>query len=288
MKQTIDSDIYYERWRNLPWKIFFSRKVYLQAQIHNSRKVNDFDKLYRDQAILMTSKACHYIAIEEANLIYARFYGLSMTYERRFNFIALLEQQNALSIFCNKVPNKKPIEKFLFSIENSIKEFLWKLAIEPAYKATLPRYSLFRYERILKNYRFKKTVNAFTNGSIQIILINWKKLMLTSKYNYLLAKLDLSSNNKILIYKALKNGLLGLLNEIYLVQTLKHPLASFLLSIILEDLDNAFNPLEKFFSKTYIVYFIRNSDHLIQIKEKFKRIFLLKSPKDLSDIIVFF
>lgn len=286
MKQINETDIYYQRWKNLPWKKFSSRKNYLQTQIYKSRKSKDFEKLYKNQIILLRSKACQYIAIQETNSIYCKFDGISMSYSKRFDFVEFLEQQNALYIVC-KNKSRKKLNEDCSPIENSIKEFLWKLAMEPAYKATLSNYFLFRYGQVINNYIDKELLTNSIDRSIRVIYINWKKLLISTRYSFLLRRIDVSNFHKVILYRLIKKGLFDLIEGIQVEHSGKHPLLFFLLSIFFIQLESIFLPLGSVFHKNHIIYVISVSTDINYVRKQIKNLFFQTESVGISEEILF-
>jgi hypothetical protein len=286
MNQINETDIYYQRWKKLPWKKFSYRKTYLQTQIYNSRKSKNFEKLYKNQIILLRSKACHYIAIQETNSLYFKSYGISMSYSQRFDLVAALEQKNTLYILCKNKSSKKSNEDCSL-IENSIKEFLWKLAMEPAYKATLSNHFLFRYGQVIENYTDKQVLTNFIDRSIKLIYINWKKLLISTRYSFLLRRVDVSNFHKVILHKLLKKGLFDLIEGLELEHSGKHPLVFFLLSITFIQLESIFLPLASVFHKNHAIYVISVSTDINYVRKQIKDLFFQTGSVGISDQIFF-
>lgn len=277
METVSKADIYYSRWKNLPWKKFFSRKTYLQSQIHYSRKLHNFTSLYRIQNKLLRSKACHYIAVQKVNSVYARKYGVCMTYKKRFKLIKLLREKSGDIFYFSGSLNKNFMKDYVQNIESSIREFLWRLAIEPLYIDGNSEFNMTLSKQVINTITFRKISKINEVHSSPLVCLNWRKLLFHTHYKVLLRKIRCPIKHKIAFYKTLKLSFFEISREGFKIRHLKNPLIYFLFCECLTDLEE-FVPLgTSFIYKDYLFYEINEVFRPLDILTKFNRFFCFNS-----------
>lgn len=280
MESLTKADMYYLRWKNLPWKKFFSRKTYLQSQIHYFRKLRNFSSLYRTQNTILNSKACHYIAVQKVNSVYIREHGLCMTYKRRFKLIKLLQEKRGDAFYLSNLAEQSFTNEYIQEIEHSIREFLWRLAIEPAYINFDRRADT---KEVLDNVAYRK-IRKHTLSAI--LCLNWRRLLIQSQYKVLIRKISCPIKHKIAFYKNLNISFLEMSRNGLKIGRIKYPLVYFLFCGLLNEMKDSVLFGKSFIYKDYLFYKLNNLIRPSDIVIKLTRLFHFKNSSPLLKNLV--